>query len=363
MRELRRLAVLAAALTVTGAGGVATAQTVVVVKAPPGATVELGLNAATIGTATADAAGIATLMVNLESRGRKPEADARILVDVCEKARRVTLIEAGWEAPPPAAGCARHQIFGVFYLQKITTVVVSAGEQAQAVWIKQGPAPEAWLRDLPTDTTKEKGPDVAVPSGLVFFGGVGLSKYKNAATVSCGTGASCTSDDNQIAGWLGGEYWIRPFLAASFGYLKPGGATANGDGTGYRFDSSLDPNVVTMTGKVGVPFGRFRAYGEIGASYNWTTRTTNQTMDEQTLTVDGVTVVVPGGTQTFKLKTDGWSWMWGGGVEFWISKSLAIWGEYSWAGLKGNASGGGEGTLDDSLTSVFAGVRFRLGKS
>ncbi len=363
MRELRRLAVLAAALTVTGAVGLATAQTVVVTKVPPGATVELTLNADTIGTATADAAGIARLPVNLGAGGRKPEADARILIEVCEKTRRVTLLEAGWEAPPSAPGCTRQQVFGVFYLQKITTVVVSAGEQAQSVWIKQGPAPEAWLREQPTETTKDEGMTVAVPSGLVLFGAMGLSKYKNAAVVSCGVMAPCASDDNQIAGWFGGEYWVRPFVAASVGYLKPAGAKANGEGDGYRFDTSLDPNVVTIAGKVGLPAGRFRPYGEMGASYNWTTRTTSQTMDEKTLDVDGLPVVVPGGTQTFTLKTDGWSWIWGAGVEFWISKSVAIWGEYSWVGLKGNASGGGEGELDDSLTSIFVGVRVRLGKS
>jgi opacity protein-like surface antigen len=363
MRELRRLAVLAAALTATGAAGLATAQTVVVTKAPPGATVELGLNTATIGTATADAAGIATLPVNLESRGRKPEADTRVLVDVCETARRVTLLEAGWEAPPPAAGCTRHEIFGVFYLQKITTVVVSAGDQAQAVWIKQGSAPAAWLRDRPVDAAADARPEVEVPSGLVIFAGAGLSKYKNASTVACGPSTTCSSDDNQIAGWFGGDYWIRPFLAASFGYVKPAGAKASGEGTGYRFNTSLDPNVVTMAGKVAIPYRRFRAYGEVGASYNWTTSLTNQTMDEVTLDVDGLIVIVPGGTQSFTLKTDGWSWTWGGGVEFWFSKSVGIWGEYSWVGLKGKASGGGEGTLDDSLTSVFAGVRFRLGKS
>ena len=166
MREFRRLLLLAAALTVTVAAGQATAQTVVVTKAPPGAAVELGLNAATIGTATADAAGIATLKVDLESRGRKPNADVRIFVDVCEKARRVTLVETGWEAPPPAAGCTRHEIFGVFYLQKITTLVVSAAEEAQAVWLKQGPAPDAWLRDVPVETEKKTGSDDAGPEGL-----------------------------------------------------------------------------------------------------------------------------------------------------------------------------------------------------
>ena len=46
-------------------------------------------------------------------------------------------------------------------------------------------------------------------------------------------------------------------------------------------------------------------------------------MDPQTLSVDGLPVVVPGGTQVFKLETDGWSWMWAGGGEFWLSPIAA----------------------------------------
>jgi len=361
MRAFRRLVLLTAALTVTVAAGQATAQTVVVTKAPPGAAVELGLNAATVGTATADAAGIATLKLDLASRGKKPSADVRIFVDVCEKARRVTLTEAGWEAPPPAAGCTRHGIFGVFYLQQITTLVVSASEEAQAVWLKQGPAPDAWLRDLPPETEKKTGSDTLVPKGLLLYVGAGLSQYANASTVSCGVRTSCASDDTQIALRIGGDYWIRPYLAISGGFLKPWGATAEGSGNGYRFETSLTPNVVTITGKVGAPFGRFRVYGESGAAYNWTSRTTTQTMNEYTLIVDGLPVVVPGGTQVFELKTEGWSWMWGGGGEFWLTPIVGVFGEFSWTRLVGNASGGGEGSLDDTLTSVIGGIRLSLG--
>ena len=363
MREFRRLLLLAAALTVIVTAGQATAQTVVVTKAPPGASVELGLNAATIGNATADAAGIATLKVDLESRGRKPTADVRIFVDVCEKARRVTLLEAGWEAPPAGAGCSRHEIFGVFFLQKVTTLVVGAAAEAQAVWLKQGPAPDAWLRDLPVETEKETGSELQVPRGFALFVGGGLSSYANASTVSCGVQSACASDDTQIAIRIGGDYWIRPYLAVSGSYLRPWGASAEGSGTGYRYETTLNPNVVTMTGKVGAPFGRFRLYGEAGLTYNWTTRTTTQTMDSQTLTVDGLPVVVPGGTQVFKLETDGWSWMWAAGGEFWLSPIAAIWGEFSWVKLVGDATGGGEGSLNDTLTSVVGGIRLRLGKN
>jgi hypothetical protein len=349
-------------LTVTATTGQATAQTVVVTKAPPGGAVELGLNASTIGTATADAAGIATLKVDLESRGRKPIADVRIFVDVCEKARRVTLIETGWEAPTPAAGCTRHEIFGVYFLQKITTLVVSAAEEAQAVWLKQGTAPDAWLRDVPPETEKKTGSETMVPKGFLLLVGAGLSKYANASTVSCGEQSTCTSDDTKVSIRIGGDYWIRPWVAISGGYLKPWGATAEGDGTGYRYKTSLNPNVVTITGKVGAPFGRFRVYGESGAVYNWTTRSTTQTMDERTITVDGLPIVVPGGTQVFDLKTDGWSWMWGGGGEYWLTPIIAVWGEFSWVKLVGQATGGGEGSLDETVTSVMGGIRLGLSK-
>jgi hypothetical protein len=364
MRGFRRLLLMAAALTVTVAAGQGAAQTVVVTKAPPGATVELGLNAATLATATADQAGIATLKADLDTRGRKkPDADVRIFVDVCEKARRVTLIETGWEAPQPGVGCTRHEIFGVFYLQKVTTLVVSASEEAQAVWIKQGPAPDMWLRDVPVETGKKTGSDLLVPKGFVLSAGAGLTRYANAATVSCGTLTACASDNTQIGVRISGDYWIKPYLAASAGYLKPWGASADGNGSGYRFQTTLTPNVVTITGKVAAPFGRFRVYGEAGTVYNWTTRTTTQTMEEKTITVDGLPIVIPGGTQVFELKTDGWSWMYAGGGEFWMTPIAAIWGEYSWVKLSGKATGGGEGSLNDSLTSVMGGFRFRLGKN
>jgi hypothetical protein len=342
--------------------GAATAQTVIVTKAPPGAAVELSLNAATIGAVKADLAGIATLPVNLTAHGRKAETDVRIMVDVCNQARRVTLVETGWQPASPAAGCTRHEVFGVFYVKSITTIVVSAGEQAQAVWIKQGPAPPEWLRDVPVGQAQDDRREVDVPTGLALFAAAGMTNYANAAAVSCGVGTTCASEETKLSGWFGGDFWIRPYFGVSFGYLKPTGAKTDGGGSNYRFNSSLDPNVVTMTGRVGVPFGRVRLYGEVGANYNWTKLTTTETIDDRTVTLeDGSTVVIPGGTQTFELKTDGWSWMWGGGGEFWLGRSTAIFGEFSWIRLKGDASDGGEGSLNETLLSVFAGVRFRLG--
>jgi hypothetical protein len=360
MREFWRPLSLAAAFTVTVVVGVATGQTVVVTKAPPGATIELGLNAATIGTATADAAGIATLPVDLPSHGGRTETDTRIFVDVCEKARRVTLVETGWQPPVPAAGCTRREMFGVFFLRGVTTLVVNAAEHSQAVWISQGPAPANWLSDEPAGGSSRTGSSFQLPTGLVLFGGGGIAKYSNAVAVSCGTGSDCAGKGLRAAARVGGEYWFAPFLAASVSYFKPANAATAGTGSTYSFTSALALQVVTISGKVALPVGRVRIYAEAGADYNWTMLTTSETIAAEIITVNDVTVTVPGGTQTFELKTAGWGWMVGGGIEMWLKRSLGIYVEFGRARLKGTSSGGGEGLLDENVTFVVTGLRFRL---
>jgi hypothetical protein len=360
MREFWRPLMLAAVLTVSAVVGVATAQTVIVTKAPPGAAIELGFNADTVGTATADAAGIATLPVNLSSHGGKKETDARIFVDVCEKARRVTLVESGWQPPAPASGCTRREIFGVFFLRDITTLVVNAAEQSQAVWIKQGPAPPNWLSDEPAGGSAKTGSAFVLPTGLVLFGGGGVAKYSDAVSVSCGTEPDCAGKDVRLAGRVGGDYWFAPFLAVSATYLKPASALTAGVGTDYHFDSAFTPQIVTIAGKVGIPIGRARIYGEAGANHSWATLSTTQTINDRTITVAGVTQTVTGGTQTFELKTAGWGWMFGGGLELWLKRSLGIYAEFGYARLKGSPTGGGEGALDEKVTYAVAGVRVRL---
>ena len=129
---------LAAALTVTVAVGVATAQTVIVTNAPVGSTVELALNAATIGTATANSRGQATLAVDLSRHARKTETDVHIYIDVCGQMRRVQLAESGLQPPPQENGCTRREIVGLFVMRQVTTFVVDVTEPRPAVWIESG---------------------------------------------------------------------------------------------------------------------------------------------------------------------------------------------------------------------------------
>lgn len=362
MTESWRPLALAAALIVTLAATSATAQTVVVTKAPPGATIDLGLNAATVGTATADASGVATIPVNLSAHGGRTETDVHIFIDVCAKSRRVTLVETGWQPPEPASGCNRREMFGAFYLRSATTLVVNTGEQSQGVWIRQGPAPSTWLREEPEGGgSGVTGSAFPLPTGLVLFAGTGIARYSDAVAVSCGAVSDCNGKEVRLTGRVGGDFWFGSFLAATASYLKPSSAETAGSGTGYRFDSSLAPHVVTFGAKIALPASRARIYGEVGALYNWATLSTTETIDDQTITVDGATQTIKGGTQSFELKTGGWGWMVGGGVEIWLKRSFAIYGEGGRAKLSGTPTGGGEGQLDDSLTYATAGFRIRLG--
>ncbi len=101
-----------------------------------------------------------------------------------------------------------------------------------------------------------------------------------------------------------------------------------------------------MTGKVGVPFGKTRLYAQIGATYTWSTLTTNETIGSN--------------SQTLSQNTRGMSWTLGGGTEYWWRRSMAIYLEAGRAGLKGTVVGGGGGNLDESVIYAVAGLRFRL---
>src|SRR6185503_1734254 len=106
MRLWRPLAV-AAALNMTAGAAIAAAQTVMVRHAPPGVSVELLLNDTVAATGTADTDGMVTLDLKMPEPG---EMDANVYVDVCEKIRRVLVVDRNKRPPSPPAGCDRREI-------------------------------------------------------------------------------------------------------------------------------------------------------------------------------------------------------------------------------------------------------------
>jgi len=357
---------LAAAIIVTLAAA-ATAQTVIVTKTPPGTAVTVGVNATTLGNGTSGADGVAAVPLNIlaekpdKAGTAKTEMDVRVFVDVCEKARAIWLTETGWQAPAPAAGCARHELFGAFSLRSITNLVVDAPEENQSVWIRQGKAPAHWL-DPNAQPEPDRGPSWPMATGLLPFGGAGVGKYGQVGAIACGVGAECNASNYRVTFRLGADFWFGRWLAVTGSYFKPYKMEAIGAGSGYTFTTTLVPNVATFGGKVGLPYGRLRMYGEGGGTYQRSNFQTVQTMSDITVTVNDQPTTFPGGTQEFNLQTSGWSWYVAGGGEIWIKKRLAIYGEVGRVGLKGDPIAGGEGSLNDRVVYMLAGFRFRLAK-
>jgi hypothetical protein len=370
-----RLLVVAVALNVTLGIGIGTAQTVMVRNAPPGSTVELVLNAATIGSATVSPAGEATLAIDLAAHGGKQETDAYIHVDLCGSLHRVLFAERGQLPPPPGELCGKREAFGLFLVRRITSFVVDVSGPSPTVRLRQGPIPAEWLAPE-QERVSEARPARPSPKGFVLFGGGGYGKVRDAVGMTCGTVAECQGDDFRLAYTAGATVWMTRFLAVEAGYLRPSDVNVEGSGTNYRFKSSLDTHVMTVSGKIALPLHRVRIYAQGGANYHRGIFTTTQTIDDTTYTTDdttvtiddvtvttpGVTVTMTGGTQTLQLRTAGWGWLFGGGIEVWVAPAFAIYAEGSRAKLSGSSRDGAEGGIDDRLTTILIGGRIRIGR-
>jgi hypothetical protein len=90
--------------------------------------------------------------------------------------------------------------------------------------------------------------------------------------------------------------------------------------------------------------------------------TTTESIADYIYTVDDVTTTIPGGSQTFQLRTGGWGWLFGGGLEVWVSSRFGVYGEFTYTELKGDNLDLGEGSINDRLFLIFGGVRVHLGR-
>jgi hypothetical protein len=347
---LRPLAVAAVFVVSAGAGG-AEAQTLIVRRAPIGATIELIVNSTPAGSAQADAAGDAKVAFDLQALTRKPEIDARVYVDTCDNLRRVAIVERDAAPVPPESSCTRQELTGVFLVRQVSSLVVNVGEPVATLLLRQG------AYDL-----RPRGPRRAAPRGFVVFGGGSLINYANALEFGCAGVPTCSGDERGFGYTVGAEYWFSRYLSAEGAYIRPPELAVTGSGTAYHFDSFLEPHLFTMAGKLGVPVGPVRFYARAGFNYHRAESGTTQVTEDVTSTVDGVTTTTPGSTETVTANTEGWGWLFGGGIEAWLAPAFAIYAEGGGAGIKGKSEVVDQGQIDNRVTMFTAGIRVKIGR-
>lgn len=350
-----------AAVCVALAAPPASAQTVLVRNAPPGATIEILMNAKALPAATADANGDATLAVGLP--GTQEEADVHIFTEACGNVRRLLLVERGLQPPASTQPCDRRDVYGFFLVRRVTTLVVDMERPDVAVFIRQGPVPAAWLaRGAEAEAAAGRRLPPA-SRGLMVSAGIGIATPSNFSTDTCGDVTNCSVSDLKGSLSVGASYWLKSWIGAQATFVRPGSATANGSGDSFRFSTSRQLRYVLLGGMVGGAIGGVRIYGQGGATYHGASLTTSETADDKTLTLaDGTTQVVPGGTQSFELKTQGWGWYAGAGTEIWFKPAIAMYIDGGVAKLKGAAVGTADGAMNDNVVTLTVGARIHLGR-
>ncbi|HKE83299.1 MAG TPA: hypothetical protein VKB50_06080 [Vicinamibacterales bacterium] len=349
----RRPIALAAALCVTIGLGSASAQTVVVRNAPPNSTIEFVLNGSATATAKAGADGVATLTATKGALADRDMIDVVVWVDDCGSTRRV-LVMSRAAGPPPTDSCRRSQVQGLFLLQRVTSILVDVEAVSPTVRLRQGPLPEEWLKPPKPEAAKEPRISIA-PRGAILFGGGQTASMGGVLKPACGDVTTCTATDRAFSFSGGFSYWFSQYVAAEASYMRmnPSVVDATGSGDHFRFDSDVDGGLIAVVAKGGLPIGRFRLFGSLGADYHRATFTTHETVDQTT---------APGGITTLQWRTKGWGPVFGGGTEVWITRAIGIYGEFTRVGLNGTEDGAGEAKTDTMINALVIGGRYRLGR-
>src|SRR5688572_2650949 len=115
----------ATAICLTVGIAAADAQTVIVISAPPGSNVEFVLEGTVAASATVDQQGRATLAADRSKLGTRT-FDATVWVDNCGDVRRVLIVDRAIQPPAPGT-CGRVQVEGIFFIQRISSLVVDIG--------------------------------------------------------------------------------------------------------------------------------------------------------------------------------------------------------------------------------------------
>ncbi|HEY3884551.1 MAG TPA: hypothetical protein VGL62_05045, partial [Vicinamibacterales bacterium] len=308
---------LAVILTATATTALAAGQTLLITKAPAGSTAEVLLNGTKVAAGPVGPDGQATLPFSLHSAG-KDQLDVNVYLDVCGKTYRVQLVDRGKTPDPPDGACDRRDISGIYWLRSVNTVVVNVGSPTPSLLLIKGaykPPPEV------SGEEHAPKPHMQSPRGLMVFGGGGNNGFSDFQTVACGD-VGCSTPKFNPTYTFGAEYWFRPYVAAEGVFIKPFSQKLSGvdPNNAFSFNTTLDTRIYAAEGKVAAPVGRLKIYGHGGLDFQQSTMTTNETIQSTTVTTsDGTVLTILGGTQTIAQKTQGFSWIFGGGAEVWLT--------------------------------------------
>ena len=326
-----------ATVLLAGLGSQAAAQTVVIRGVPAGMTAEV-IQGAARSTGTPDAGGDAVIKGALTDPG---DTRVGLFADVCEKARRVVIVERDAVAPPPEPGCTRTELAGLFVLRPVSTLVINLSDTTPSVLLRQGEFD--FRRDY-------RSGGVEPPAGLVVFGNGAWTKLHNARAALCGDTAECPGEDSGFGFGGGITYWFTPYAGIEASYLRPHRALFEGAVNNGLFQSITQVEALLFQAKIGIPAGPVRIYGQGGATYH--RATLNNTQEA----VDGI-------NDRFQLRTAGWGWTFGGGIEAWVHARAGFFAEGGRAALKGpGVESAGEGRLNERVTFVSAGIRVSLAR-
>jgi hypothetical protein len=347
--SLRRLG-LAAALTLF-VPSVGAAQTVLLRGGTPGSTVEIFINSQKSNSGVVAAGGevqvLGTMPPNPDG---KAEMDSRVYVDTCGKTYRVHIVNRNMPAPVREDGCERDEVAGIFWVRQRSTLVLDVAPEIPTLLLRQGSYdPRAALR------IKRE-----VPTGLIVFGSGGWGTFNNVAPQGCGLVPDCLGEDSGGSFTLGTAVWLKRWLGGEVAYVRPRKADYRGGGTNYDFTHSLDAEALTLAGLLAAPLGPVRLYGKGGGSFHRAVSSSTQIQQDTTITVNDEVVTIPGGTQVFAVKTQGWSWLAGGGIEGWVTPRFALFAEVAMAKVKGPARVGSDLAIDERVTYTVGGVRLKL---
>jgi hypothetical protein len=346
MKSPLRLLGMAAALNVSLGLGTAAAQRVMVRHLPAGTPVEVVLNGAPAGTGTVDESGDVTIPFTIPQKDGKTELDANVFVDVCEKVRRVVIVEASRPAPPAAEGCDRREISGLFWVRQVNTIVIDLAPANPTLLLVRGPYTPPRPRTAEEEASGDPIPHDPLPRGFVMFAGGGLTSFRDVLSLNCGNASTCSGDGSPYAYTFGATYWITRNFGVEGSFLHPQKIKIAG-GDGFTFNTEMNTDIWNILGKAGVQAGPVRLYGQGGMSYHQATHVTNQTIGDA--------------SQRFEVQTEGWSYVYGGGAEIWVKPRVALFGELDIAKVKGKATDESERQIDDRARSIIAGIRVHIG--